>query len=94
MVLAIFGAGLIVFGTLLVLPYVGSLTGAAAYGYFPVTPVGGLGIFLVAMGLIASVIAIAVRNTTSAVDAQTNEDYVAPAVGGPLRNLHSSLDGL
>ncbi len=84
MVLAIIGAGLLVFGVLLVLPYIGSLNGVS-YGYFPVTHLGGLGIFLIIIGLISAVLSIATRNSSA--NTQVNEAPPATESAGPLRNF-------
>jgi hypothetical protein len=85
LVLAIIGSGLLVFGVLLTLPYVGSLSGVS-YGYFPVTHLGGLGIMLIVMGLISAILSIAMRDTARN---QTDDNRDVPRFAHPLRNFPS-----
>ena len=88
MVLAIMGAGLLVFGVLMVLPYIGSLNGVA-YGYFPVTLLGGLGFAIILMGLISGILAIAVRNTDRP---YADDEPDIPTSAGPLANFLPGLE--
>ena len=92
MILAIIGAGFLVFGLLLVLPYIGSLAGAA-YGYAPVTELGGLGVFLILIGALSAILSIAIGNTTKAPASDEYDSFPPPVVSaGPLGNCISSLE--